>query len=152
VHSQKKNKIPCSKKKPTCLKKPSDNYVSQDSYLQYSPVWRFDFIDLQGPWGWLNVESKDKIQDILEKLQNFEKLTWEEIKKNKKCNHEISIEQISKKARDRLIEIKKDDLEEIFSLRLSGKNRVFGVLEDGIFYIIWWDPNHKVCDSELKHT
>lgn len=148
---QKKNKIPLTKKAPGCLKKPRDNYIPSDSYLQYSPVWRFDYIDMHGPWGWLNIESKDELKGIMKKLNNFETMTWADIKRNNH-SHQVLTASICKTARDRLVEIEKDDLEDIFSLRLNGTNRIWGKLEDGIFYIIWWDPGHKVYPSHLKHT
>ena len=36
----------------------------------------------------------------------------------------------------------------LFSLRLGGKPRLFGVIEpNGCFFVIWYDPNHDVCPS-----
>lgn len=34
----------------------------------------------------------------------------------------------------------------------SGKARVFGAYQNGIFYIVWFDLNHKIWPSLLKHT
>lgn len=109
-------------------------------------------IDFDGRWGWLNVKEKKDIQDIIEKLNQFESMTWGEIKGNKKSNHTIHTDKICKEARERLKERELDDLEEIFSLRLTATHRVWGKLERGVFHIIWWDPCHEICPSMLKHT
>ena len=45
-----------------------------------------------------------------------------------------------------------DDWEELYSLRLSGRSRVWGLKEAGIFWILWWDPNHEICPSYKKNT
>jgi hypothetical protein len=154
VGSKKKNKKPIQKEFPSSKKEiREDRSINPESYLGNSPVWGLELIDLDGPWGWFNnIESKDKLREIIKKLKDFESMTWAEIKRNSKAHHHISIDNIIKKARDRLTEIKQDDLEEIFSLRLTGENRIIGKLDTGIFYIIWWDPNHEVCISNLKHT
>jgi hypothetical protein len=34
-------------------------------------------VDLNGPWGWNNVQSRDKLIYIIKKLGNFESMTWE---------------------------------------------------------------------------
>lgn len=45
-----------------------------------------------------------------------------------------------------------DDLDQLFSLRLTVRKRVWGIKEGNIFWILWWDPEHEVCKSHKKHT
>ncbi|RKZ46349.1 MAG: hypothetical protein DRR00_24365, partial [Candidatus Parabeggiatoa sp. nov. 3] len=52
----------------------------------------------------------------------------------------------------RLAEIHQDDIDELFSLRLSGKERLWGILDNHILKILWWDANHDVWPSKKKHT
>ena len=59
-------------------------------------------------------------------------------------NHYEDVADLCKEARDRIIELKLIDIDRVFSLRLSGTERLFGILEDGIFSIIWYDPNHEI--------
>ena len=108
-------------------------------------------LDLNGPWGWLNIKLKDLLVEIVDKLKNFESMTWSEIESNKK-SHLISLDKIAKKAQERLRERELDDLEELYSLRLSGKERIWGKRENEAFYIIWWDPDHTVYPVQKKHT
>jgi hypothetical protein len=50
-----------------------------DSILFRKPSWRFGLMDLNGPWGWLKIQLKDTLVEIVEKLKNFESMTWGEI-------------------------------------------------------------------------
>ena len=72
--------------------------------------------------------------------------------KNKRNNHSVEIDKLSSTAQTRLTEIQLDDIDELVSLRLSAKERIWGILEQGVLIILWWDPNHQVCPSNLKHT
>lgn len=36
--------------------------------------------------------------------------------------------------------------------RITAKERVWGLLVEDVFYLLWWDPEHEVCPSHLKHT
>jgi hypothetical protein len=76
-------------------------------------------------------------------------MTWGEIerkviKKGSPQNHFMSVDKIDKKARERLKEIKLGDQESLYSLRFSGSERLWGIREAEILYIIWWDHNHSV--------
>ena len=39
-------------------------------------------------------------------------------------------------------------LDDVVSLRLSGPERVFGYLDNGVLVLLWWDPLHQVCPSK----
>ena len=104
------------------------------------------------PYGWHEI-PKDKLKDIHKQLADFERRTWREILvDSKKQNHAIPTGDLSREARTRLEELKLDDVDEVISLRLSGKERVFGIRQDVALTLLWWDPEHEVCPSELKHT
>lgn len=67
-------------------------------------------------------------------------------------NHHVSTSDLSEKAWRRLKDLKLEDVEQLFSLRISGKERVWGVLTQGVLEVLWWDPKHEVCPSHKKHT
>ena len=108
-------------------------------------------LDFNGPWGWLKIQLKDTLVEIVEKLKNFESMTWGEIDRSNK-SHPIPSNKISREAQKRLIENELDDLENLYSIRLSGRGRIWGKRENEAFYIIWWDPNHTVYKVQKKHT
>ncbi len=67
-------------------------------------------------------------------------------------NHTVLVSRLSPEAQKRLREIKQDDLDELTSLRLSGRERVWGIRESGIFHLLWWDPEHRVFPTTRQHT
>ncbi len=101
----------------------------------------------------LNIERKNFFNQIYDKVVAFEQKTWNEILTNeRKKNHEVSIGSISKEAQKRLRELQFDDIENLVSLRFSGRNRIWGIRFGSIFRVLWWDPDHEVYPSEKKHT
>lgn len=122
------------------------------SYYAQRPSWRLACIELVDPFGWHTID-KDKIYEIRRKLADFETRTWNEILLlSQKQNHKVSIDRICKDARARLVERKQQDIDELVSLRLSGAERVWGILREGALELLWWDPDHQVCPSLKKHT
>jgi hypothetical protein len=92
----------------------------------------------------------EKLLNVIGRLKHFETMTWSEIEGPK--NHSVSCESIVRDAQRRLQEINQDDVDELFSLRLSGKERVWSIRDGSVLKLLWWDPEHKVCPSEKKHT
>ena len=45
-----------------------------------------------------------------------------------------------------------DDNETLISLRLKGRQRVWGIRILSVLNLLWWDPEHEVFHSEKKHT
>ncbi len=77
-------------------------------------------------------------------------MRWHDIERS--GSHFIDVSALTKTARDRLAELGQDDEDELFSIRLTGRERVFGIRDRWIFKILWWDPDHQVCPSYKKHT
>lgn len=98
------------------------------------------------------------ISHLYPKLKEFEKLTWEEIEKQtygkdgKSKNHPIGKGKIIKEAQERLKVLNQDDVDELYSLRLEGKIRIFGIREFNCLKILWIDTNHEICPPQKKHT
>ena len=67
-------------------------------------------------------------------------------------SHPVVCEALIKKARDRLHTLKLDDNDVLYSIRLTGKQRIWAACFGHVFHLLWWDPEHEVCPSELKHT
>ena len=66
-------------------------------------------------------------------------------------SHYLKISDLSKAAQNRAREIKLYE-DEVFSLRINGKHRLIGILEDGVFYVIWNDKEHDICASSKRNT
>ena len=116
------------------------------------PAWRIARLEFADPYGWHVVDAA-KLTEIRVKLSQLEAKTWNDILvKEKHWNHTVPVVKLSKPARDRLAALKLDDLEEFVSLRLAGSERVWGFRTGFVLNVLWWDPNHEVCPSPLKHT
>ncbi len=134
---------------PAFVKKPrKDPYIIDT--LSATPVWQTGAIDLDGPWGWKKIEDGLFFSNILPKIQDLESMTWHEILGRN--HHEINIELISKEAQKRLRELRLDDFETLVSLRLTARQRIWGIKINNIFKILWWDPKHEVYPSKRKYT
>lgn len=134
--------------KQTTSSKTTTKHEDRNSYLQKNPMWKFQRADKEhAKWSVRN--CRDFCTEILEKLVDFEGQTWCEIKGRN--NHFINVSSMTKGAQNRLKELRIIE-DELFSLRLNGKCRLFGILDDGVFYIVWYDFAHEICPSQLKHT
>ena len=116
------------------------------------PAWRFGKMEMQDPFGWRDI-SKEKLAEIRTKLSALENSTWNDILVgSRKQNHFIPVTELEPEAQRRLRELHLDDIDAVISLRLSGLERVFVIKFDVAVSLLWWDPNHLVCKSVLKHT
>lgn len=107
-------------------------------------------MELVDPFGWHKVDGP-KIKYVREKLGHFESMTWNEILvAGRKRNHSVPVEKLCPTAQKRLRDLGQSDLDEVVSLRLSGPERVWGILREGALTILWWDPEHQVCPSLPK--
>lgn len=89
--------------------------------------------------------------EVLQRLKSFESMTWAEID-GPTGGHGVETRRISRAARHRLTEIQQDDAEVLFSLRVTGRRRVWGILDEHVFKVLWWDPEHEVYPVEKRHT
>lgn len=145
-------------KRPKVASVPLDNKSSRIAhdpvnYNQLTPVWSIGIFDGDGPWGKGKIEIPSHLwDDIFEKLRNYESMTWGNILADKERNHSVPVSQLIKEAQSRLKDRKLDDVDELFRLRLNGKQRVWGIRDRHILKLLWWDPEHEICPSRLKNT
>ena len=144
--SAKRSKIPKSFANPIEYKTPKATQLPSD---QCQPDIRADQMDHGGDWGWDKFESAC-MQELLTKIFEFQKLSWQDLKNS--GSHFVRVGDLCSMAQKRLQVIKKEDLDELFSLRLTGRKRIWGIKEGNILWLLWWDPEHKVCSSPKKHT
>lgn len=77
-------------------------------------------------------------------------MTWNDILVvARKQNHFCDVSELSKEARTN-IESNWQDAEQLLSIRLTNLERVWGVMDQGILYLLWWDPEHQVYRSTFK--
>lgn len=127
-----------------------------NAFYEMNPRWDFHMCDTQewtlseeyaGPLFW---------SEILPRMKDWEKMKWKDIFSDKKNNHSIKVDDLTKKARDRL-DAMHIEAEAIISLRFTGTHRFYGLIDEGTFHIIWFDKEHGdhedcVCRNHMRHT
>lgn len=108
--------------------------------------------------GWQQVSSLQYFAErIINKLKNLETQTWQEVQDasggkspgHGNNSHFINGSLLPKDEKEFFI--KRGYMEaygEVFSLRLSGLERLIGVADRAVFRIIWYDPGHEIFPSE----
>lgn len=128
-----------------------------DSFYDQAPTWSFSKCDyLHSKWG---VEANAKIlPKIIIRLATWEGQTWQEIlcdtsgRRNNTKNHPIPAYKLIKEAQHRLEEINLDDFDGLYSLTIDGGVRIWGVIIEGVFCLVWIDPNHGIYPIKKRHT
>ena len=118
--------------------------------------WEASTIDYEyaGSWDW-KIEPKEA-KDLLELLGSLQESTWKQVKdlrfnsknKSRQLHHSEKVTVICKEAQERLDQIGLGDQEELYRLRHGNTVRVWGYRNGTIFYILWYDRNHKVYPQE----
>lgn len=129
-------------------KKPAGGLAAGDVPRQ-NFKWRIESADMDGPWGWGGVGVRTLLVEIIPKLHSFESMTWAAVE-GATGSHFVLVSDCIKDAKDRLKDIGQEDIADLFSLRLSGKKRIWGIRDVAILRILWWDPAHQVCPSLKK--
>ena len=110
--------------------------------------------DYDGGWGW-HLLTDSESRRILDFLLEVAALTWTEVRNQTASGHRRhhyhDVESLCDDARARIESKKLDDISDrMFRFRLDGTNRLWGFEMWGIFYVVWWDPNHQVYPTEPK--
>lgn len=113
-------------------------------------TWQFRALDPDGPWGWRGVDPAVIWDRILRRARDLESMTWAQIMST--GSHPISVGDLAPEAQRRLEAIGQADVDELFSLRFTGKERLWGIRDRHVLKVLWWDPEHEICPSPKKHT
>ncbi|MNJ98101.1 hypothetical protein D3C87_158630 [compost metagenome] len=91
--------------------------------------------------------------ELFPKLREIETKKWHELEKEtfgkyaKSKNHQVEVKDLIKEAKNRLVELNLDDHQELYSLRLTGTQRIWGIRLQNYLKLLWFDFNHKICPS-----
>lgn len=111
-------------------------------------VWRFGAADLGGEWGWQTAAGPRWWRSIFPTLCHLETMTWAELFRASggrhagNNHHPVQVKNLTKQAKERLEEIGQEDVSELISLRLSGRERVYGIRDRRALKVLWYDPHH----------
>ncbi len=144
------------KKKPKAVREPDPQKIPRvraepTSRWGERPSWRIRRLDVGGPFCVSRLERGDLLANnppsslgrVLRFLGDLETMTWGQILGPN--HHYIPVESLNKDARDRLVALRRDDVDQVVSLRVTGGQRVFGVTHGSVCELLWWDPEHRVA-------
>jgi hypothetical protein len=129
-----------SNKKSVTLRTPEDGSI----------LWSFSMLDHGHPKWCFAHSNPDKIAEVLLKLGQIERLL--ETERRQGGSHPVTKDILIKAAQDRLSELMFDDIDEMYSVRVTGKERIYTIRHGQVFHIIWFDKDHEICPSRKKHT
>ena len=148
----KKNKVVKQKEIASNSKIPK-HVEDPESFYDKVPVWSFKLLDNNyDKWGFIHVDNIN--ETIINKLKDYEGMTWDEIiketggKKHGNNNHYENISDLIPEAQNRWKELHLEEYDRIFSLRLTGLQRLYGILLNGVFKIVWFDPKHEIYKTQ----
>ena len=157
--SKKKNKIPKVSGNPQSERQPRAKETPagwrqprvRSGQRESLRSWRFSECDISGEWAWTNLYADaGTFSEVMHKLRDFEGLDMSALVRG--GSHHVPIDSLSPKAKKRLRQIGKDDVDELMSFRIGGKPRVWCIPSGMVMKILWWDPNHEVVPSTKKRT
>lgn len=147
-----KKKVPKPSVQPIGDKAPKFGADPENSEKE-KPCWQLGSMDFEGSWTWQKANHWDVLEQIHAKLKNFETMTWAEICRASggrtagNNSHFVSVDNIKKEAQQRLAALGHKDVSDVFSLRLAGTQRVWGIRTGRILKVLWWDPNHEIYEA-----
>ena len=120
------------------------------------PVFSLSLADrtYEGEWGWKLLDGPAAVR-LIEFLSLMGCTSWTAVRQQTAGghykHHYQPVTSLCSPARRRLRDLELDDLDpQIFRFRDGNLKRLWGfVSSDGIFFAIWWDPNHKVYPTEV---
>lgn len=130
---------------------PEIDFVTKQ--FQSKPAWRLNNADKNGDFA-VPLDDTNVMHEIFRFLHSIDSNTWNAILNTSQNHHEIELSRFSKLAQRRIKDIKLDEqIGSLMSLRMTGKKRLFCYISDGfIGNLLWYDPEHQVCVSNLKNT
>lgn len=129
-------------KKPKWVEEPG-------SFLGMRPTWSFGLLDNSyNKWGFIH--AGDIYTEVIDKLKENEGHTWGDIiraaggRTHGTNSHYENVSDLIPEAQKRWLELHLEEYDRVFSLRLTGKRRLYGILENGVFRIVWYDQEHEI--------
>jgi len=118
---------------------------SVDGLRQLNFKWRVDdrYIDYDHEeWGWGKVTIQEFFKELLNRLQDYETMTWDEVLRRDSC-HDMEASKLSPAAQQRLLQIL-PDIDTLHQLDMKQPCRLWGYRDRQVLYLIWHDPKHTV--------
>lgn len=122
------------------------------SNLFERPLFSFWLADKDGDWSLQNLNEREAL-NLIKFLTSMSELTWTEVRNlqagGDPLYHSQPVESLCPSAQKRIRHLKLDELDDkLFRFRLDSTSRLWGYELDGIFHVVWWDPEHTVYPTK----
>jgi len=123
-----------------------------EGFNKIHACWRIQKLQLVDPYGWHDLTA-DQLAHIRVKLAEFEAKDWNQIfVMERQHNHTIEVASFDCPQAREWMRRNMPAEDVLWTLRLTGKERIWGILRDGIFHLLFWDPEHRIKLSPKKGT
>jgi hypothetical protein len=120
--------------------------VEDVSFGHLKAAWRINRMQLVSPYSWRELPS-EKIEYVQKKLSEFEQRTWNEIfVDDKRHNHPLPVSKLKCPQARKWMADHMPGEDHLWTLRLSGAERIWGIFREGIYQVIFWDPRHLIWE------
>tara|TARA_R110002124_G_scaffold149220_1_gene315010 strand:- start:148910 stop:149386 length:477 start_codon:yes stop_codon:yes gene_type:complete len=141
---------PASNEKTVHDRSEATNYKNR--YVKFSTLHH----DKDGEWGWESICGHTFLKDLFDKIYNdYSSMKYSELIDPKKNSHAVSFDAkgLHKNAIKRLSDLKLiDHFDELITIRVTGKKRLWCLHNEHVLHMLWWDPDHKIYPSHKKNT
>lgn len=130
-------------------------YVPEPKPIKEKVKLSFEFYDTSCIDYCISEWEKTEILKALGRLKDINNKTYSDLTQGSKTYHfhQVSWEETTKKQGFPDPRVNSLDPYQIALVGINGgKARVFGAYANNIFYIVWFDYNHKIWPSYKKHT
>lgn len=115
-------------------------------YDDQKAAWRIGKIQLIDPYGW-HILDASGIARIKERLSSLERNTWNDIfVRDRHYNHKIRTDQLKCSIAKKWMHDHLPDYPYLWTIRVTGAERIWGIFAEGAYQIIFWDPRHLIWE------
>jgi hypothetical protein len=119
-------------------------------YNEEKAAWRISRIQLIAPYGFRELDVEG-ISRVKERLGALERNSWKDIFiRDKHYNHQIEVDELKCAIAKKWMEDNLPDQHSLWTIRVTGKERIWGILAEGAYQIVFWDPEHLIWEVPKK--
>jgi hypothetical protein len=129
----------------------------QSSFYGRRPSWSFSRCHFDHPrWG-LEKHS-GKLLAIIQFFSGLEGQRWGDVltstagRGGNTRNHMIPTDRFSNDIQEMIMDRKLHVFDNLYSLAMSNMERLYGVIIDGVFFLVWYDPKHEIYPVGKRHA
>ena len=140
-------------KKPPLAAQPSPAKApataTDPDVLKHEPLsWGLKRLDLNCEWSWRKLDGQH-LDRVHSELVSLEGRTLFDLLREGKVK-DIPVDHLKPDPAARLKQLRLEEAEVLWELRLPNKWRAWGLVDGAVFYFLWWDEDEEICHPPPK--